>query len=167
MNYLFLEGLNEFMHEIVWNFIEKQIWDNFLNFFLGLGSIQVFHILLSQFAVQYFYIYRKWSIHILKIISVYWRKYFFRILLISSIFTSLGLDFNIFFFANSLSIFYSKNYFMCLSVLLFYIPVHECTLLYVLPQFSFQLFHALVISFFCFPINELVFNCINSIVLLA
>lgn len=122
MNYLFLEGLNEFMHEIVWNFIEKQIWDNFLNFFLGLGSIQVFHLLLSQFAVQYFYIYRKWSIHILKIISVYWRKYFFRILLISSIFTSLGLDFNIFFFANSLSIFYSKNYFMCLSVLLFLYP---------------------------------------------
>ena len=47
MNYLFLEGLNEFMHEIVWNFIEKQILDNFLNFFLGLGSIQVFCLLLS------------------------------------------------------------------------------------------------------------------------
>ena len=65
---------------------------------------------------------RKWSIHILKIISIYWRKYSFRILLISSIFTSLGLDVNIFFFTNSLSIFYSKNYFMCFSVLLFLYP---------------------------------------------
>lgn len=71
MNYLFLEGLNEFKHEIVWNFIEMQIFDNFLNFFLRFGSVQVFYLLLSQSAVQYFYIYRKWSIHILKFISIY------------------------------------------------------------------------------------------------
>lgn len=39
MNYLFLEVLNEFMHEIIWDAIEKCILDNFLNFFLGLRSI--------------------------------------------------------------------------------------------------------------------------------
>ena len=39
------------MHEIVWNFIEKRIFDNFLNFFLGLESIQVFYLLL--FNLQY------------------------------------------------------------------------------------------------------------------
>lgn len=42
MNYLFLEGWNEFMHEIVWDFIEKKIFDNFLNFLLGFVSIQIF-----------------------------------------------------------------------------------------------------------------------------
>lgn len=128
------------MHEIVWNFIEKQILDNFLNFFLGLGSIQVFYLLLSRFAVQYFYIYRKWSIHILKIISIYWRKYSFRILLISSFFTSLGLDVNIFFLTNkAVYLLFIQRTILCVCQLYFFsIPVHECTLLCVSTPFSFQ-----------------------------
>lgn len=54
MNYLFLEVLNEFMHEVIWDSIEKYIFDNFLNFFLGLGSTSEFYLLWSQFADQCF-----------------------------------------------------------------------------------------------------------------